>query len=93
MNNGKVVAGAGLWLFFEQPRPFNLSGKKGYVLNVLTEPEYRRRGLARYMMQCIIEWCREQDIKMVNLHASDKGLPLYKSLGFSSTGELGLRLD
>ena len=32
------------------------------ILNVYTYPEFRRRGIARQLMQLMIEWCRNQGI-------------------------------
>ena len=36
-----------------------------------------------------IDWCRAQGIARVRLHASDAGRPLYASLGFTPTTEMG----
>jgi GNAT superfamily N-acetyltransferase len=46
---------------------------------VLTLPEYRGQGLARRLMQVVIERSRT---RRVGLDASDMGKPLYLSLGF-----------
>ena len=62
------------------------------ILNMYTEPEFRRRGLARMLMEKMIAWCREQGYNTVSLHASDKGRPLYEALGFRPTNELRLAL-
>jgi GNAT superfamily N-acetyltransferase len=62
------------------------------ILNMFTEPTFRRRGLARMLMQTMIAWCREQGYKTVALHASDEGRPLYESLGFQPTNEMRLHL-
>ena len=47
-----------------------------------TEPEHRRRGLARRLMAEMIAWCRAAGLGSVSLHASDAGRPLYEALGF-----------
>ena len=47
-----------------------------------TDPEFRRQGIARRLMQTMIDWCRKEGFVRVDLHASDKGRPLYESLGF-----------
>jgi ribosomal protein S18 acetylase RimI-like enzyme len=61
---------------------------RGYLLNVFVEPEYRRRGLARALVeQCLAE-ARRRRIGVVALHASDEARPLYESLSFTATSEM-----
>ena len=57
-----------------------------------TEPDFRRQGLARRVLETMLAWCREQEIVRVYLHASDEGRPLYESLGFEATNEMKLML-
>lgn len=91
-SEGRVVAGAGLWLLNWSPSPYDQSQFRGYVLNVYTDPAFRRRGLAKRLMETIIAWCREHAIKIVVLHASKAGKPIYESLGFEQTNEMRLKL-
>src|SRR4030095_910981 len=42
-----IVAGAGLWLMDWPAHMLGHSARRRNILNVYTEPEYRRRGLAR----------------------------------------------
>ena len=88
---GEVVAGGGLIVHELLPRPGHLSGgEEAYVLNVYCEPPHRRRGLARALMETILDWCRGRRISRVSLHASDEGRPLYEGLGFTATNEMRL---
>jgi len=87
-----VVAGGGLWLMDAVPLSMSDSPYRAHVMNIYTEPAYRRRGLARYIMQAIIGWCTEQGIKTITLHASEEGRPLYAMLGFERTNEMHLIL-
>src|SRR5438128_2576511 len=50
VTEGHVVSGVGLWIREWIINPNDLSGKEGYVVNVYTEAEYRRRGCARALM-------------------------------------------
>src|SRR5512145_2072430 len=43
---GDILAGAGLWLQDWPPGMFGVAPYRGYILNVYTEPNYRKRGLA-----------------------------------------------
>ena len=61
-------------------------------MNVVTAPEYRRRGIARRMMQVMLEWLAAQGIEHVTLHATEAGRPLYQELGFVDGNEMAIRL-
>ena len=85
-----MVAGAGLVLRELLPRPGHPDGgAEAYVLNVYTDAAHRRRGLARGLMSAILDWCRANGALRVTLHASEEGRPLYVSLGFTATTEMG----
>lgn len=86
---GHVVAGGGVLLRPLLPCPdAPRGGAEAYVLNVYTEPEHRRRGLARQLMQTILAWCEARGVARVTLHASADGRALYESLGFAQTNEM-----
>ena len=89
---GKVVAGTGLWLLDWPPGFFDTSPYRGYILNVYTDHDYRKRGLARQLVQMAVDWCAAHDIRTVSLHASSQGKPLYEDLGFAPTNEMRMML-
>jgi predicted GNAT family acetyltransferase len=62
------------------------------IVNVYTEPDHRRRGLARRLMVTMLDWLRQEGYGTVSLHASDYGRALYESLGFRATNEMRLQL-
>lgn len=78
----EVVSACGVVIDQHPPTPGNLSGRIGYVMNVVTIPEYRRRGLARRVTQAALQWLEERGIQRVALHTTEVGQPLYESLGF-----------
>ena len=45
------------------------------ILNVYTEPEFRKRGIARQIMVTILDWLKSRGLRGVNLHASAEGRP------------------
>lgn len=71
---------------------YDLECRRATILNVYTEPDYRRRGIARQIMETMIAWCRQQGFARVSLHASEHGRPLYESLGFEDSNEMRLNL-
>ena len=92
-HEGEVVAGGGVWLRPVLPRPGALQGAmEAYILNVYTEPSHRRAGVARALMEAMIDWSREQRVARIVLHASREGQPLYTGLGFEATNEMRLLL-
>jgi len=90
--DGTIAAGAGLWLMEWMPHRPGGSGRRGNVLNVYTQPAYRRRGLARRLMTLILECARDRGIEVMVLNASDEGRPLYESMGFHATNEMRIDL-
>ncbi len=72
--------------------PRDASPRRAFIINMYTEPEYRKRGLARLIMEEMIRWCKEQGYAWVALHASDAGRHLYETLGFKPTNEMRLPL-
>jgi GNAT superfamily N-acetyltransferase len=91
-NEDGVVAGGGGLLIAAWPGfPGERQSRRAWILNMYTEPAYRRRGIARRLVETMIEWCRAEGFRAVALHASQQGRPLYESLGFRPTNEMRLR--
>lgn len=89
---GEVVGGGGVVVSpwpgsFQQEKP-----RRAMILNMYVEKPYRRRGIARALMEAMIDWCKQEEFGYVGLHASDEGRPLYEKLGFRSTNEMRLEL-
>lgn len=63
--------------------PVNPSGRYGYVFNVATDPDCRRRGYSRACMEALLGWYRERGVRKVDLKATEAGEPLYRALGFA----------
>ena len=88
----RVVAGGGVFIAEWPSHPRGVQTKRIEIVNVYTESEHRRRGLARLLMETILAWCRSEGYSTVVLHASDDGRALYESLGFTPTNEMRLTL-
>lgn len=91
----RIVAGAGIQLRLALPTLRTdhdgvsvVSGLQGLVVNVYTEPAFRRRGLARLAMQTVLREARERCAAGIVLHAAPEARPLYESLGFVPTNEM-----
>ena len=90
--DARVVAGGGIVIAAWPGYPGETLAKRAWILNMYTEPEARRRGIARQLLQTIVDWCRNAGFRNVSLHASPAGRPLYESLGFQPTNEMRLPL-
>jgi len=89
--DGRPVASAGLVWFAHPPGPLNPIGTEAYILNVYTRPEARRRGLARALMERLVEEAGRAGVGRIWLRASDEGRPLYEAMGFRTGNYLELR--
>jgi GNAT superfamily N-acetyltransferase len=56
----RVVAGVGLAILQWLGSPEDPAPRRGWIVNVYTEPEFRRRKLARRLMDVAVEWCRAE---------------------------------
>ena len=91
--SGRVAGGGGVLMCPWPANPKDPCTERAVILNVYTEPEFRKRGIARQIMLTILERLKEQGLRAVNLHASAEGRPLYEKLGFEATNEMRLRFD
>jgi len=87
-----IVAGAGVQLQPILPRPVDVStigeGRQGTIVNVFTEPEWRRRGIAGLLIQEIMIWSKNEQLDRLILHASNEGRSIYERLGFVASNEM-----
>jgi GNAT superfamily N-acetyltransferase len=88
---GTVLGGVGIAIAPWPGSPDDHSARRGIIVNVYTEPEHRRRGIARRLMDAAVDWCRDEGFRSVFLHASEFGRPLYEQMGFLPTNEMRLR--
>ena len=83
------IASAGLVILDWPPHPFDPTGEtRAYLLNVFVDRAHRRRGLARSLIELCLAEARRRNIRVVSLHASREGAPLYEQLGFKPTNEM-----
>lgn len=86
---GRPVASAGLLILDWPPHPFDPEGElRGYLLNIYVEPEYRKRGLAHELVERSMAEARRRGIRVVTLHSSQAGRPIYERFGFHATNEM-----
>ena len=86
------IAGSGcIWIREQAPLPMSQFLEVPYLMSLYTEREFRRRGVARLIVEVAIAWCRAHGYDRVNLDASEEGKSLYETLGFKPG--YGMRLQ
>lgn len=83
----RVVASGVGWIDEHLPNPHNLPGTRGHIASMSTEEAYRSRGHARAIIEALVAWFDERDVKRIDLVATPAGEPLYRSLGFAEHGD------
>ena len=67
--------------------------RRRMIVNMFTEPEHRRQGLARRLLEEMVAWCRCESYSLVSLHASAEGRSVYTTMGFRPSNEMRLALE
>ena len=78
----RFVGAGGVSFFRVLPTCHNPSGRKAYIMNMYTDPDYRRKGIACKVLGILVREARERGISSISLEATDMGLPLYEKFGF-----------
>lgn len=78
----KAIASGGISFYHVMPTYHNTSGKKSYVMNMYTAPEYRRRGIAVKVLDLLVQELKARGIAEILLEATRAGHPLYQKYGF-----------
>ena len=60
------------------PTYHNPTGKKAYIMNMYTAPEYRRQGIAINTLDLLVKDAKEQGVLQIALEATYMGRPLYE---------------
>ncbi|MCU1602906.1 MAG: hydrolase [Frankiales bacterium] len=85
-DGGRAVCSGAGWLDEHLPSPYLLSGTRGHIASISTDPDFRRRGYARDVLSALMDWFHELGIVRVDLRATEDGRPLYESFGFQLLG-------
>ena len=91
--NGSFICSCAFMVMNERPAsPSFLTGVTATVVNVMTYPEYRRRGLAAKVMDAVIAEAKRLNVTMLELAATHEGSKLYETLGFQYPGYKLMRM-
>lgn len=86
VDGGKIVGTSGM-SFVEKPPYYSCpSGKIGLLSSMYVIKEYRRRGIARSLLDKVVSEARNYGCSVVQITASDMGVLLYTDYGFQKNG-------
>lgn len=87
-----IVAGIGSVHIRVMPGNFkNPSGKWGYIMNMYTVPEFRRKGICKSILNLLVEEGKKMGVTAFELHATKDGEMIYIQEGFIHHNEPTLR--
>ena len=85
--DGDRIIGTSGMSFVEKPPYFGCpNGKIGLLSNMFTANSYRRRGIAKTLLEKVINEAKEYGCGTVQITASDMGVLLYTDFGFRKNG-------
>ena len=84
IENVEPVACENLCYLSMMPTFSHPTGKRAHLMNVYVKKDFRRKGLAKKMLELLIEEAKSRKVTEISLDATEKGRPLYESMGFSS---------
>ena len=87
IDDGDVIGCASMSFMWIMPTFSHPTGKRAHLMNVYTRSEYRRQGIARKMVNMLIDETWKRGATEISLDATTMGRPLYESLGFTNSTE------
>ncbi|MCR5254712.1 MAG: GNAT family N-acetyltransferase [Acetatifactor sp.] len=85
--DGERIIGTSGMSFVERPPHFGCpSGNLGILSSMFTVPDYRRKGIAKELLSRVVEEAKKHGCDAVWITASDMGVKLYTSFGFTHNG-------
>ena len=82
----KIIGTSGM-SFVEKPPYFSCpSGRIGLLSSMFTDKDHRRRGIAKKLLDLVVNDAREYGCGCVQITASDMGVLLYTDYGFRKNG-------
>lgn len=87
LDGDKVIGCASMSYITIMPTFSHPSGKRAHLMNVYTNPSYRRQGIARKMVNMLIDDAWSKGATEISLDATKLGRPLYESMGFIDSNE------
>lgn len=86
IDGNKIVGTSGM-SFVEKPPYYSCpSGKIGLLSSMYVVKEYRRKGIARFLLDKVVNEAKDFGCATIQITASDMGVLLYTDYGFKKNG-------
>ena len=83
---GKIIGTSRKSIVEKQPYFGSPSGRIGLLSSMFTNPNYRRRGIAKELLNRVVDEARDYGCGTIQITASDMGVKLYTAYGFVHNG-------
>ena len=85
--DGHVIGCATICYIEMLPTFSHPTGKRAHLMNVYTNSEYRRQGIALHMLDILIGEAKEKGVTEISLDAVEQAKSLYKKCNFVESRE------
>jgi GNAT superfamily N-acetyltransferase len=85
IDGDEIIATSGMSFVEKPPYYSNPSGKIGLLSSMYTLKAYRRKGIAKTLLEKVIQEAKEYGCGTIQITASDMGILLYTDYGFEKT--------
>lgn len=86
VDNDRIIGTSGM-SFVEKPPYFSCpNGRIGLLSSMFTAKEYRRQGIAKELLDKVVNEAKAYGCSSVQITASDMGVLLYTDFGFEKNG-------
>ena len=86
-DNETFIGAGGVSFYQVMPTYHNPTGKKAYIMNMYTNPAYRRKGIAYQTLNLLVADAKNKGIDAISLEATEMGRPLYEKFGFTGMND------
>lgn len=86
VDRDEIVGTSGLSVVEKPPYFGCTTGRIGLISSMWVKPAYRRRGIAKELLMRLRDDARAQGCGVLQITASNMGVPLYESCGFVRNG-------
>lgn len=80
--DGEIIATSGLTFIVRPPYYNNPTGKTGILSSMYTKKEFRRQGIAKKLLELLINEAKNYGCGQIIITGSDMGVKLYDDFGF-----------
>ncbi len=81
-DSNKFIGAGGIDYYKVMPSYHNHSGDTAFIMNIYTNPDYRRKGIAYKVLDLLVKDAKERGVENIILDSTVMGRPLYEKYGF-----------